>query len=75
VTGDKISKRLIIYTYDIFGETPQALQGADLLAAGTGALIWMPVFFGDMHVDHSLFAPPSSEEKYVQSPSPWSSPH
>jgi len=44
VTGDKTDVALIS-VYDIFGFKPQTQQGADLLAAGLKAQVFMPDFF------------------------------
>jgi dienelactone hydrolase len=37
--------KVIIHIYDIFGIWPQTLQGADRLAAHTGAAVLVPDFF------------------------------
>jgi len=44
VTGDK-SDIAIISIFDIFGFKPQTMQGADIIAAGLKARVFMPHFF------------------------------
>lgn len=60
--GPADAKKLVVYVYDIFGVTPQVQQGADLIAA-SGVKVWMPDFFSGWGADHTLFAPPRSDEK------------
>jgi len=44
ITGSPDSKKAIIDVYDVFGLASQTLQGADLLAAAVGALVFVPDF-------------------------------
>jgi len=44
VTGSSDSKKAIVDIYDVFGLASQTLQGADLLAAAVGALVFVPDF-------------------------------
>ncbi|KAE8442689.1 hypothetical protein EG329_002934 [Mollisiaceae sp. DMI_Dod_QoI] len=44
ITGSPNSKKAIIDIYDVFGLASQTLQGADLLAAATGAVVFVPDF-------------------------------
>ncbi|KUJ23973.1 uncharacterized protein LY89DRAFT_8048 [Mollisia scopiformis] len=44
ITGPPTSKKALITIYDIFGFASQTLQGADLLAAAVGALVFVPDF-------------------------------
>lgn len=48
--------------YDIFGFYPQTLQGADLLAAQTGAVTFVPDVLENEYALHAWF-PPDNEEK------------
>lgn len=45
VVGPNQPTKVIIHIYDIFGIWPQTLQGADRLAAHTGAAVLVPDFF------------------------------
>lgn len=48
--------------YDIFGISSQTLQGADRLAAETGAIVLVPDFFEGKGLGHDLI-PSDTEEK------------
>lgn len=45
VTGSQTSTKAVVDIVDIFGLSPQTLQGADLLAAALDALVVVPDFF------------------------------
>ncbi|KAL4887694.1 Alpha/Beta hydrolase protein [Aspergillus karnatakaensis] len=45
VTGPSTATTAILTIYDIFGNSPQTTQGADLLAARLNALVLIPDFF------------------------------
>ena len=62
VTGSTPSTKGIIAVYDIFGEMPQTLQGADRLAKSVGALVLVPDFFRGKPLPLSLY-PPDTDEK------------
>jgi dienelactone hydrolase len=63
VTGNKeTANKGIIDVYDIFGNAPQTLQGADMLAEGLDAVVLVPDFFkGDALPGDIL--PQDTEEK------------
>lgn len=48
---------------DIFGVTPQALQGADLLAQTEGIRVILPDVLEGWIADGSLFSEPKTDEK------------
>lgn len=63
VTGSTSTTRGIIAVYDIFGEMPQTLQGADRIAESVGALVLMPDFFKGKPLPLSLYPPDTDEKK------------
>ena len=65
VTGNQASKKGIIDVYDIFGNAPQTLQGADMLAAGLDAVVLVPDFFQGESIPHDLFPPDTDEKKQI----------
>lgn len=62
VAGNTSSKTGIVVIYDIFGFYPQTLQGADLLAAQTGAVTFVPDVLENEYALQAWF-PPDNEEK------------
>jgi len=63
ITGNTDATTAILYVYDAFGYTSQTLQGADILAAGTGALVVMPDFMHGGYLDLSVIPPDTPEKK------------
>jgi dienelactone hydrolase len=63
VTGPRTAATALIMIYDIFGFSPQILQGADLLAASTSphhshhARVFMPDFLANNLADPAWFPP------------------
>lgn len=65
VTGSSSATTGILFVYDIYGFSPQAKQGADLLAYTDPSheyQVFMPDFLRGRVADHDLF-PPDTEEK------------
>ncbi|KAL4993756.1 Alpha/Beta hydrolase protein [Aspergillus recurvatus] len=62
VTGPSTSKTAILTIYDIFGNSPQTAQGADILATRLNALVLIPDFFYGDGAKHE-WVPPDTEEK------------
>lgn len=62
VAGNTSSKTGIVVIYDIFGFYPQTLQGADLLAAQTGAVTFVPDVLENEYALRA-WLPPDNEEK------------
>ncbi|KAK3179034.1 hypothetical protein OEA41_001173 [Lepraria neglecta] len=63
VTGSTSRTLGIIAVYDVFGEMPQTLQGADRMAESVGALVLMPDFFKGEPLPLSLYPPDTDEKK------------
>ena len=61
VTGDESATKAIFYIYDIFGYTPQTLQGADIIAKAGNYLVIMPDFFRGKPAQASWYASDSPE--------------
>ncbi|KAL8873529.1 MAG: hypothetical protein Q9174_001010 [Haloplaca sp. 1 TL-2023] len=64
-TGPSTATSAILIIYDIFGYSPQALQGADILAHADQHhqyKVFMPDFFKGNYIAHGTF-PPDTEEK------------
>ncbi|KAL2830920.1 hypothetical protein BDW59DRAFT_14865 [Aspergillus cavernicola] len=62
ITGPSAAKTAILAIYDIFGNSSQTTQGADILAAQLNALVLIPdFFFGDGA--NPEWIPPNTEEK------------
>jgi hypothetical protein len=54
VTGPSVASTAILYIFDIFGYSEQALQGADILStgdAGNQYQVFMPDFFAGTPAD------------------------
>ncbi|CAD6886092.1 unnamed protein product [Tilletia caries] len=62
VTGDASSKKAIVATQDIFGQAPQTKQAADIVAAATGARVYLPDYFHGKPVPQNAY-PPDNKEK------------
>ena len=66
VTGPSSATSAIFIVYDIFGFSPQALQGADILAHADDEhhqyQVYIPDFFEGKPADHSWY-PPDTKEK------------
>ncbi|TAQ90049.1 hypothetical protein B7494_g1629 [Chlorociboria aeruginascens] len=62
VTGSPAARRGIIAIYDVFGMSPQAMQGADILRDTLNALVLMPDFFKGKAVQQE-WVPQDTEEK------------
>jgi len=52
-----------LHVYDIFGITPQTLQGADRLAAALGVLVVMPDWFKGEPMSPDWMPPDNAEKK------------
>ncbi|KAI1759512.1 alpha/beta-hydrolase [Hypoxylon sp. FL1150] len=63
VIGPESPSKAIIDIYDIFGISPQALQGADRLSAALGALVIVPDFFAGARADPSWLPADTDEKK------------
>ncbi|KAF2717107.1 hypothetical protein K431DRAFT_288856 [Polychaeton citri CBS 116435] len=64
-TGPASAKKAILIVYDIFGFSPQSLQGADLLAYSNKSeeyQVYIPDFLLGQYADHTWF-PPDTPEK------------
>ncbi|KAI9632341.1 Alpha/Beta hydrolase protein [Dioszegia hungarica] len=59
ITGEKDAKQAVLIVYDVFGFSPQILQGADLLAS-QGYAVYMPDFLGGDYAQPEWFS--GSEE-------------
>jgi len=62
VTGSETASKGIIDIFDIFGLAPQTIQGADRLAAHTGAVVLVPDLFYGEPMSKDL-APADTDEK------------
>lgn len=66
VTGPSSATSAIFIVYDIFGYSPQVLQGADILAHADDEhhqyQVYIPDFFEGKPADHSWY-PPDTKEK------------
>ncbi|KAE8227665.1 hypothetical protein CF326_g7434 [Tilletia indica] len=62
VTGDASSKKAIVATQDIFGQQPQTKQAADIVAAATGARVYLPDYFHGKPIPLDAY-PPDNKEK------------
>ncbi|KAL4821443.1 hypothetical protein BDW67DRAFT_180143 [Aspergillus spinulosporus] len=62
VTGPSTSRIAILAIYDIFGNSPQTTQGADILAKRLNALVLIPDFFRGDGAKHE-WVPPDTDEK------------
>lgn len=63
--GPEKPTKVIIDIYDIFGISPQTLQGADRLAAHTGAAILVPDFFVGDGLPHDALPMDTDEKKKI----------
>ena len=63
ITGSETASKGIVDVYDIFGHKPQTLQGADLLAAHTGAVVVVPDFFKGEVLGTDILPIDSDEKK------------
>ncbi|KAL9581193.1 MAG: hypothetical protein Q9212_004039 [Teloschistes hypoglaucus] len=66
VTGPSAAISAIFIIYDIFGYSPQALQGADILAYANESKqyrVFMPDFFYGKPLPQSVFPPDTDEKK------------
>ncbi|THV70396.1 alpha/beta-hydrolase [Aureobasidium pullulans] len=64
-TGPSSAKKAILIVYDIFGFSPQSLQGADLLAYGNKDeqyQVYVPDFLLGQYADHTWFPPDTAEK-------------
>jgi dienelactone hydrolase len=61
VTGPEDATNAILIVYDVFGYSPQILQGADLLAS-QGYKVVMPDFLLGKYVDGAWFSPSATKE-------------
>ncbi|KAK0524200.1 hypothetical protein OC834_003692 [Tilletia horrida] len=67
VTGDASSKKAIVATQDIFGQAPQTKQGADIVAAATGARVYLPDYFHGKPIPQEAYPPKTKEhEELIQ---------
>lgn len=65
-TGPSHATSAILIIYDIFGFSPQALQGADILAHADSThqyQVFMPDFFLGKPLPHSAYPPDTDEKK------------
>ncbi|ODN81121.1 hypothetical protein L202_03214 [Cryptococcus amylolentus CBS 6039] len=62
VVGPEDAKAAVLYTYDIFGFSPQILQGADLIAS-QGYRVVMPDFLVGKYATPELFGPGAEAKK------------
>ncbi|OJJ50198.1 hypothetical protein ASPZODRAFT_57817 [Penicilliopsis zonata CBS 506.65] len=62
VTGPPTATKAIIFIYDVFGYTPQTVQGADILASGGPYLVLVPDLLVSNYVEPEWVIPPQSEE-------------
>lgn len=65
VTGSSSATTGILFVYDIFGFSPQGIQGADILAHTDPSheyQVFVPDFLRGQKIDPGLF-PPDTEEK------------
>ncbi|KAI5861511.1 alpha/beta-hydrolase [Durotheca rogersii] len=63
VIGPPSATRAIIDLYDVFGLSPQTLQGADRLSAALDALVIVPDFFAGVYAQHEWLPPDTDEKK------------
>lgn len=61
------AKKGIIDVYDVFGNAPQTLQGADMLAEALDAVVLVPDFFKGEALPGDLFPPDTDEKKQIVS--------
>ncbi|ODN84793.1 hypothetical protein L202_00664 [Cryptococcus amylolentus CBS 6039] len=62
VTGPEDAKAAVLYIYDIFGFSPQILQGADLIAS-QGYRVVMPDFLVGNYATPAFFGPGTEEKR------------
>lgn len=62
VVGPASSAKAIFILYDIFGFSPQILQGADIVASA-GYTVFMPDFFVGRYAEAKWFGPNLSEKE------------
>lgn len=62
ITGPRDASTAIIDIYDIFGLSPQTIQGADILSIRLNALVLVPDFFHGDGAKHE-WLPADTEEK------------
>ncbi|WVQ78701.1 hypothetical protein IAT38_000788 [Cryptococcus sp. DSM 104549] len=62
VVGPEDAKTAVLYTYDIFGFSPQILQGADLVAS-QGYKVVMPDFLLGYYATPAMFLPENEGDK------------
>ena len=62
ITGPRDASTAIIDIYDIFGLSPQTIQGADILSTRLNALVLIPDFFHGDGAKHE-WLPADTEEK------------
>ncbi|ODM16879.1 hypothetical protein SI65_07844 [Aspergillus cristatus] len=62
ITGPRDTTTAIINIYDIFGLSPQTIQGADILSTRLNALVLLPDFFHGDGAKHE-WLPADTEEK------------
>ncbi|KAL4967884.1 Alpha/Beta hydrolase protein [Aspergillus stella-maris] len=62
VTGPRDSKTAILAIYDIFGNSPQTTQGADILSSTLNCLVLIPDFFNGDGAKYD-WVPADSKEK------------
>ncbi|KAL5320510.1 hypothetical protein ACEPPN_011316 [Leptodophora sp. 'Broadleaf-Isolate-01'] len=63
ITGPSDSKKAILDIYDIFGITPQTIQGADALSAALGILVFVPDFLEGDYAKGEWFSNPTPENE------------
>ncbi|KAG9666328.1 alpha/beta-hydrolase, partial [Aureobasidium melanogenum] len=64
-TGPSTAKKAILVVYDIFGFSPQSLQGSDMLAYGNHKeqyQVFVPDFLLGQYADHAWFPPDTAEK-------------
>ncbi|KAL7419773.1 hypothetical protein Q5752_005689 [Cryptotrichosporon argae] len=62
VVGPEDSDKVIVFVYDVFGFSPQIIQGADLLAS-QGFRVVMPDFLVGKYVDAAMFSGSEEDNK------------
>ncbi|KAL2861240.1 uncharacterized protein BJX67DRAFT_375473 [Aspergillus lucknowensis] len=65
VTGPSTAKTAILAIYDIFGNSPQTTQGADILATRLDTLVLIPDFFDGDGAKHEWFPTDTRERRAV----------
>lgn len=63
VVGPEEANKGIIDAYDVFGMSPQTIQGADRLSAHTGAIVLIPDFFHGDKLDKTIIPPDTPGKK------------